>query len=78
MTTSPKKRLITLLLALFVGILGVHRMYVGKVGTGIVQLILTITGIGMFVTVVWVLIDLIVIATGNFRDKQGALIKVWE
>lgn len=30
---SPKSRLITLLLCIFVGGLGIHRFYVGKIGT---------------------------------------------
>lgn len=32
---SPKSRLITLLLCIFVGGLGIHRFYVGKIGTGV-------------------------------------------
>ncbi|RBP47354.1 TM2 domain-containing protein [Roseimicrobium gellanilyticum] len=62
---SDKKFLPTLLLAIFLGGLGVHRFYVGKVGTGVLQL-LTCGGIG-----VWALIDIIMIAMGNFRDKNG-------
>ena len=52
------------------GGLGVHRFYVGKIGTGI----LTILTIGGFLGI-WQLIDLIVIATGNFKDKDGLKIK---
>ena len=36
---SPKSRLITLLLCIFVGGLGIHRFYVGKIGTGVLWLL---------------------------------------
>ena len=36
---SPKSRLITLLLCIFVGGLGIHRFYVGKIGTGVLWLV---------------------------------------
>lgn len=66
---SEKDWLVTLLLSLFVGSLGIHRFYVGKIGTGILQLI-TVGGCG-----IWTLIDIIMIATGNFKDKDGNEIK---
>ncbi len=66
---SEKDWLVTLLLSLFLGTLGVHRFYVGKIGTGILQLI-TLGGCG-----VWTLIDLIMIITGNFKDNEGNVIK---
>ena len=62
---SEKEWLVTLLLCLFLGSIGVHRFYVGKIGTGILQ-ILTLGGCG-----IWVLIDLIMIITGSFKDKDG-------
>ena len=62
---SDKNWLATLLLCLFLGGIGVHRFYVGKVGTGILQLI-TLGGCG-----IWTLIDLIMIITGSFADKDG-------
>lgn len=66
---SEKDWLVTLLLALFLGSLGIHRFYAGKIGTGILQLI-TMGGCG-----VWTLIDLIMIVTGSFKDKDGNVIK---
>ena len=66
---SPENKwLVTLLLCLFVGVLGVHRFYVGKIGTGVLHL-LTLGFFG-----IWTLIDLIIIILGNFRDKDGNLI----
>ena len=68
---SEKSRLVAFLLCFFFGVIGVHRFYVRKVGTGIVQ-ILTLGGLG-----VWTLIDMIIILAGSFKDKDGKVIKNW-
>jgi len=64
-TISEKNWLVTLLLCIFLGPLGIHRFYVGKIGTGILM-ILTFGGFG-----IWVLVDLIMIATNSFTDIDG-------
>lgn len=69
---SPKSRLLTTLLCYFFGIIGVHRFYLGKVGSGI-AMIFTIGGLG-----IWALIDLIMIVCGEFKDKDGLPIKNWD
>lgn len=63
--TSSKDWLTTLLLSIFLGSLGVDRFYAGSIGLGIFKLI-TCGGIG-----VWALIDIILVATGKFKDGQG-------
>jgi TM2 domain-containing membrane protein YozV len=68
---SPKSRLVALILCFFFGVLGVHRFYVGKVGTGVLQL-LTIGGLG-----IWALVDFILIAVGSFTDQQGMRVFQW-
>lgn len=69
---SDKSRLAAILMCFFVGFLGVHRFYVGKIGTGI-AMILTGGGLG-----IWVLIDLIMIAAGSFTDMDGKYVLDWQ
>jgi len=63
--SQGKDWLVTLLLAIFLGNLGIHRFYVGKSGTGILML-LTMGGCG-----IWTIVDIIMIATGSFKDAQN-------
>lgn len=57
---GEKSMVAYLLLCWFLGIIGAHRYYAGKTGSAIVMTLLTITIIGMVVTGIWALIDLIV------------------
>ena len=62
---SNKSKLLAALLCLFLGYLGIHRFYVGKVGTGILWLVTGgIAGIG-------VVVDFIMILVGSFTDSEG-------
>ena len=69
---SDKSRSIALVLGLVLGVFGAHRFYVGKIGTGILQLF-TLGGLG-----IWYLIDNITIASGGFRDAEGLLVTRWD
>lgn len=68
---SEKRVLVAVLLCFFLGVFGVHRFYAGKTGTGVLQLV-TLGGFGL-----WALVDLVLLATGNFRDGDGDKITQW-
>ena len=67
--TSEKSFVATILLLVLLGGFGAHRFYVGKPGTAIL-FIFTLGGLGF-----WGLYDLIMIATGKFKDSSGLPIK---
>ncbi|MBU0507711.1 TM2 domain-containing protein [bacterium] len=63
--SDQKDYLTALLLSIFLGTLGVDRFYTGYTGLGILKL-LTAGGCG-----IWWLIDVIMIATGSYKDANG-------
>lgn len=65
---SSKSRIIAFLLCFFFGLIGLHRFYVGKIGTGILWLL---TG-GLFG--IGAVIDFFVIIFGGFRDANGCFV----
>jgi hypothetical protein len=69
--TSDRLRGVALALNIPLGVFGAHRFYVGKVGTGILQLC-TFGGLGL-----WWLYDLILIAAGEFRDVNDRRLVAW-
>jgi TM2 domain-containing membrane protein YozV len=59
----------TLLLAIFLSGFGVHRFYVGKIGTAILMILFDWATL-----YIWNIVDIIMIAAGRFKDKDGKLI----
>ncbi len=69
---SDRSRAVSLAMVLPLGVFGAHRFYNGKIGTGVMQL-MTFGGLGM-----WWLYDVIMIASGSFRDKEGKRVVRWQ
>lgn len=81
---SEKNWMTCLLLCIFLGGLGIHRFYACKIISAIIILIYTLVSsvlclllIGIFllpiIGIIW-LIDIIMIATGNFKDGNNKYI----
>mgnify|MGYP006279888701 CR=1 FL=1 len=62
---GDKDFMVTLLLSIFLGGLGVDRFYLGYIGLGILKLI---TGGGCGI---WYIIDIVLIAMGKMKDAEG-------
>jgi prolipoprotein diacylglyceryltransferase len=69
---SKKRRLVAFALCFFAGFIGAHRFYVGKTTSGTIQF-LTLGGLG-----IWVIVDMILILTGSFTDKDDKIVSNWE
>jgi len=68
---SRRKILPALLLCLVFGWFGTHRFYVGKAGSGILQM-LTLGGLGL-----WILYDTVLLVLGKFTDAEAAQLRDW-
>ena len=85
MAKSDKNKIVAALLAFFLGGWGIHRFYVGKVGSGVAILLLTIIGVltsGILIGIpmligvsIWVVVDFIVILCGYFKDINNLPLK---
>ena len=74
---TDKRILPAFLLAFFIGPLGIHRFYVGKTGSGVAMLVISLTLFGLIVTGIWALVDWIMILCGSFTDGNGKKITLW-
>jgi len=70
--SSDKSRGVALALAVFLGVFGGHRFYVGKVNSGLLMAA-TLGGLG-----IWYLYDCILVGAGQFRDADGRLVRRWD
>lgn len=57
---GDKSIVIYLLLCWFLGIIGAHRYYAGKIGSAVAMTVLTVTLVGIVITSIWTLVDLII------------------
>lgn len=87
---SKKSRLSTLLLCLFLGLFGIHRFYVGKIKSGLFQILLPffaiiliaiteldVLAMSLLFCLIWYCFDLFSILFGKFKDKDKNYIKKW-
>ena len=71
---APKQWIVALLLAFFLGPLGIHNFYLGYTTKGIIQLVISLTAVGLIVTGIWAFIDfiMIIMRSGPYAtDAQG-------
>lgn len=68
-TTPPKSRTAYILLAFFLGSLGIHNFYAGRTGCGVAQLLITLLSCGTLsgISGLWALIEMFTVS----RDGHG-------
>lgn len=57
------------LLCFFLGTLGIHDFYTGKISKGFIKILLDCTLVGILATAIWALIDAVLICTGSYKDN---------
>lgn len=87
---SQKSRLITMLLCLFFGYLGIHNFYCGRYIKGIIYIVIvafgftvnkineTLNGLLFILVILLSIIDLLLIIAGKYKDGKKQLIKKWK
>lgn len=66
--SSTKSWIVTLLLCIFLGELGIHRFYAGKFGTGLLYLFTGgLFGVGWILDIIWIVLK-------KFTDSDGYFI----
>ena len=66
-----RSKAIAALFCFFLGWLGIHNFYLGRIGCGIAQLILTVTIVGIYITLIWCFVDFILILSSSFTDRHN-------
>lgn len=73
-----KNMVVAYVLWYFLGIFGGHRFYLGRKGSAIAQLILSLTVFGMAITFIWWLVDAFLVHTwvkDHNRDVEGHVLE---
>lgn len=65
---TDRNKYVAAALAFFIGTLGIHRFYLGRTGSGIAMLVMSITLVGLLVTGPWALVDMIRYLIMSDRD----------
>lgn len=76
--TVQKSKLAAVLLAFFLGVLGVHNFYLGYTGKGVAQLLITLLSCGVFsiVSFIWAVVEAIQLLTDSYpTDADGIPLK---
>lgn len=73
---KAKSKLLTIFLALFLGVMGIHRFYLGYIKIGTAQLILCILGlftkgITLVIVAIWAFIEFVLIFINKIKDSNG-------
>jgi TM2 domain-containing membrane protein YozV len=69
---NKKTPVVAYLLWFFLGLFGGHNFYLKRTGVAVAQLILSLTLVGMVITVIWVIVDAFLIP-GFVRDQNNLL-----
>ena len=56
---NDRNKYVAAILAFFFGVLGIHRFYLGRNGSGVLMLVLSATIVGLLVTGIWAIVDTI-------------------
>jgi TM2 domain-containing membrane protein YozV len=71
---NKKTALVAYLLWFFLGLFGAHNFYLERTGVAVAQLILSLTLVGMLITIIWVIVDAFLIP-GWVRRQNNLLAK---
>lgn len=74
---SPKSRAFALILVTIFGLLGLHRFYIGRRGTGLMMLACSLSVFGLSVSIVVTIIDFFLIAFGQMHDGDNLRLVKW-
>ena len=84
---SPKSYATAVILSGIFGVIGIHHFYLGRVGHGLIDLLLTIVGLSLlyrgapiivgliiFIDIIHTLIVTIMLLVGNYKDGDGKIV----